>query len=308
MSHTHDDHHGGLQHDLETLQRRMQERRRILGWLTAGSTVALVSACGGGGGGSSDASSTSTTTASSSTATSSSSSSTTSTTSGTSTDGSTCLVDPSETNGPYPADGSNTLSGSVVNVLALSGIVRSDITSSFGDSSTEAEGVPMTLTITLVNVNASCAPLEGYAIYLWQCDQDGNYSLYSSGIQDENYLRGVQETDSNGQLTFTTIFPACYTGRWPHLHFEIYPSLATATSYTNRILTSQIAMPEDICNNVYNNVSGYSASIRTFSQVSLSSDNVFGDNSDEEIAWQTPSLSGDTSNGYTATISIGVAV
>src|SRR2546430_2522114 len=83
----------------------------------------------------------------------------------------------------------------VSNILAVSGIVRSDITTSFGTSTTTAAGVPLQLTITLVNSNMACAPLEGYAIYIWHCNRDGNYSLYSSGVQNENYLRGVQVTD-----------------------------------------------------------------------------------------------------------------
>ena len=67
----------------------------------------------------------------------------------------------------------------------------------------------------------------------------------------ENYLRGMQATDSNGQVTFTTIFPACYSGRWPHIHFEVYPSLATATSVSHMVKTSQIAMTEATCDEVF---------------------------------------------------------
>jgi hypothetical protein len=51
---------------------------------------------------------------------------------------------PEETSGPYPGDGSNG-----ANVLSESGIVRRDITSSFGSSSTKAEGVPLTITMTI---------------------------------------------------------------------------------------------------------------------------------------------------------------
>ncbi|WDS35477.1 intradiol ring-cleavage dioxygenase [Pseudoxanthomonas sp.] len=298
-----EDHDRGLQFDLETIQLRHNERRRVLGWIASGGTMALLTACGGGG---SSSSSSSSSTTSTSTATTTTTTSTTTTT-GTSNSGDTCLVDPTETQGPYPADGSNSVSGSVVNVLSQSGIVRSDITTSFGDDTGTAEGLPLTLTITLVNVNDSCAVLEDYAIYLWHCTRDGTYSLYSTGILDQNYLRGVQETDSNGQITFTTIFPACYDGRWPHIHFEVYPSLDSATSYTNKVLTSQMAMDSDVCDAVYASVSGYSASVTNKAKVSLSSDNVFGDNSDEEIAWQTPTFSGDTTNGYTATITVGIS-
>ena len=51
---------------------------------------------------------------------------------------------PEETAGPYPGDGSNG-----ANVLTESGVVRSDITSSFGSSTTKAEGVPLAITMTI---------------------------------------------------------------------------------------------------------------------------------------------------------------
>ena len=55
-------------------------------------------------------------------------------------------------------------------------------------------------------------PLAGAAVYVWHCDRAGQYSLYSQAVTGENYLRGVQETDAKGQVTFTSIFPACYSG------------------------------------------------------------------------------------------------
>jgi protocatechuate 3,4-dioxygenase beta subunit len=152
----------------------------------------------------------------------------------------------------------------------------------------------------------ACAPLQGYAIYIWHCNRDGNYSLYSSAVQNENYLRGVQVTDANGQVTFTTIFPACYSGRYPHIHFEIYPSLAAATSYASSVLISQMALPSDICQTVYNSATGYTQSITNFAAVSTSSDNVFGDNTAAQLAQQTPALAGSVAAGYTGTILIGV--
>ena len=131
-----------------------------------------------------------------------------------------CEEIPEETTGPYPGDGSNG-----PNVLTESGIVRSDIRSSFGSSRGTADGVPLTVTLSLLDQANGCAALSGAAVYLWHCDREGRYSLYSDGVTDQNYLRGVQEADADGQVTFTTIFPACYSGRWPHIHFEVYPSL-----------------------------------------------------------------------------------
>jgi protocatechuate 3,4-dioxygenase beta subunit len=126
---------------------------------------------------------------------------------------------PEETQGPYPGDGSNG-----PNVLSLTGVVRSDIRSSFAGLSGTADGVPVTLVLTIVSAS-SCAPLAGRAVYLWHCDRPGRYSLYSSGVTNQNYLRGVQEADASGKVTFTTIFPGCYAGRWPHIHFEVCGSV-----------------------------------------------------------------------------------
>jgi protocatechuate 3,4-dioxygenase beta subunit len=196
----------------------------------------------------------------------------------------------------------------VSNVLQQSGVVRSDIRSSFGSSTNTAPGVPLTLKLSVVNSNNNCAALSGYAIYLWHCTRDGAYSLYSSGVQNENYLRGVQVTDANGEATFTSIFPGCYSGRYPHIHFEVYPSLSMATLYTNRVLVSQMAMPRDICSTVYGSATGYSTSVNNLAAVTIASDGVFGDNSTAQMTQMTPVLSGDISAGYNGTILVGVPV
>jgi len=186
-------------------------------------------------------------------------------------------------------------------VLSESGIVRRDITSSFGSSTTKAEGVPLTITMTINDFANGKSPLAGGAVYLWHCDREGRYSLYSQGVTNENYLRGVQETDDRGQVSFTTIFPACYSGRWPHIHFEVYPSLAKATSSANKIATSQMALPETTAKAVYA-TSGYEQSVRNLSRVSLDSDNVFSDGYD----LQMPTVTGDAASGYQLTFSCGI--
>lgn len=276
-----------LLQDLQILARH-GGRRQMLRWLGALGAVGTLPLAGCGVGGS-DSTSTST---SGDTAT-----------TGTSTTGS-CSVVPEETAGPYPGDGSNTANGSVANALALSGIVRSDITTSVGSASGTAEGVPLKLVITLTNTNNSCASLDGYAIYLWHCTRDGKYSMYSSGVTSENYLRGVQQTDSNGQVTFETIFPGCYSGRMPHMHFEVYRDANTATSYTNKLKTSQLAFPVATCQTVYDNASGYSASVSNLAAISFSSDNVFSDG----VTQQLVTISGDVTNGYEASITVSISV
>lgn len=202
---------------------------------------------------------------------------------------------PEETAGPFPADSSNG-----VNVLNLTGVVRGDITTSFAGLSGTAAGVPLTIALTLVSAS-SCAPLANRAIYLWHCDRGGLYSLYSAGATNQNYLRGVQQTDANGKVSFTSIFPACYAGRWPHIHFEVYPSLASATTAANKVATSQIALPKAICDEVYA-TTGYSQSVTNLSRISLATDGIFSDGSSLELA----TMSGTVASGLTATLTIGV--
>ena len=204
---------------------------------------------------------------------------------------------PAETAGPYPGDGSNG-----PNVLIESGVVRSDVRPSFGSSSGFAEGVPITIDLTLVDTTKNCAAGAGMAIYIWHCDRAGDYSLYSHDAAEQNYLRGVQVADQNGRVFFTSIFPACYSGRWPHIHFEVFESLESAVAGENARLTSQIALPEDACTAVFAHDSGYAASVQNMSRVTLDSDNVFGDGWDAELA----SVTGDAASGMTVALTIGV--
>lgn len=298
----HDDRHDrGLAYDLQTLW----QRRRVLQMLSGVAVVAVV-------GCSSDDDDTATATATSAAATATAERTATAagTAAGTSvaavatvtpiptsaTPLSACTVIPTETAGPYPGDGSNG-----PNALAQSGIIRSDIRSSFGSSTTAAAGVPLDIVLTIVDTKNACKPIAGAAVYLWHCDALGRYSMYTQGATAENYLRGVQEADANGVVRFKSIFPAAYSGRWPHIHFEVYPTLAKATSSGNKLATSQLALPEDVCKLVYA-TSGYAQSLANLAQTPLARDNVFSDGVETQMAATT----GNVTAGYAATLVVGV--
>jgi len=268
------DHDQGLAHDLNLLT-----RRRLLWFLGGAALVPVIAGCTQIDSVGADASSGSGTDAGSG--------------SGSGSTG-TCSTIPQETAGPYPGDGTNG-----PNALTLSGIVRSDITTSL-TSSKVAAGIPLTVTLT-IQKGSTCEPAVGYAVYIWHCDRDGLYSLYSTGVTADSHLRGVQVTDANGQVTFTTIWPACYSGRWPHIHFEVYTSVAEATSGTNKVSVSQLAMPKAQCDEVYA-TTGYSQSVTNLSQVSLATDMVFSDGATQE----TPTVTGSTSAGYVATLNVPI--
>lgn len=203
-------------------------------------------------------------------------------------------VIPEETAGPYPADGSNG-----PDVLTQSGIVRSDIRSSFGGMTGTAEGVPLTIALAIEDASSG-DPVAKAAVYVWHCDRDGDYSLYT--ITDQNYLRGVQQAGDDGIVTFTSVFPACYSGRWPHIHFEVYPDLAAATSGSDRLATSQIALPQGTCDEVYA-TDGYAQSVTNLQQVSLATDMVFGNDGGVH---QLGTITGSVSNGLKVALSVPV--
>ena len=277
-----DEDHRGLVYDIRTLV----DRRRALGIFGGIGLTSLLAACTPGD----------TEPSASATGTATPSATATSTPSPTAEASGPLTEVPDETGGPFPGDGSNG-----VNVLDDSGIVRSDIRSSFGSSTAVAEGVPLTIELTVRDA-ATGSALVGAGVYLWHCDRDGNYSLYSDGLEDVNYLRGVQETDAMGTARFTSIYPACYTGRWPHIHFEVYSDVANAVASGPIVKTSQIALPEEVNALVYA-TSGYEQSVQNVSQVSLAGDNVFRDDGGIH---QIATMSGSAASGYTAALTIGV--
>lgn len=266
----------GLGFDIGTVL----SRRKMLGIFGIGTAGVALAACTPSG-------------TTSATATSSSSSAATSAVN--SRAGETLTEMNSETQGPYPGDGSNG-----PDVLEMSGVERRDITTSI-DSDTAAEGVPLSLTLTLLDMSNDNAPMEGAAVYIWHCDAPGRYSMYDSALENETYLRGVQIADKYGQVTFDTIFPGCYAGRWVHIHFEVFPDRESISDSTNNVLTSQIAFDEETAAAVYAD-SVYGDSLNNLNNITLESDGVFSDGWEQQMA----EIEGDTTKGYVASIEVPI--
>jgi protocatechuate 3,4-dioxygenase beta subunit len=228
-------------------------RREAIGVIGAAAGAALAFGCSD----SSTSPSTTTSTAS-----------TTTTTTGTT--NAACAVTPQETLGPYPS---------------LTDLVRSDIRES-------KSGTVLTLTIKVVNVNTSCAAVSGANVEIWQCDAAGNYSEYGTQTA-QTYLRGIQTTNSNGEVTFTTIYPGWYQGRATHIHVEV-----TIGGVSKK--ATQIAFPESVNNTVY--ATGVYAS-RGANPMSNASDGIFADSLSSELV--TPA--GTPAAGYTASFQVGIS-
>ena len=294
MDHPHDPPDGGLGIDLP----RLLSRRSALVMLGGVGFAAALAACGSDGSSaasSSDGSASPTTTEPDSLPTTSAAVS--DTTAAPAADPASCAIVPDETGGPFPGDGTNG-----PNVLADAGVVRRDITTSIGSASGTADGVPLTIRFKLVDTANGCAPVADAAVYAWHCTRDGGYSMYSRGFENENFLRGVQTSGADGVVEFDSIYPGCYPGRWPHIHFEVFPSLDAATSQAQPIKTSQIALPEEASEEAYAST-GYEASVGNLKGLSLAGDNVFGDDGG---VLQLGTISGDVANGLTVELLVGV--
>ncbi len=197
-----------------------------------------------------------------------------------------CSVTNSETEGPFPTH-------------TPSSLVQTNIV---GDRT----GVAFTMNIYIKNTNANCAAYQGVLVDVWHCDKDGNYSEYGgTQMQQANYtayhfLRGRQTTDSNGLVSFTSIFPGWYQSRATHIHVHIYKPDGTS------LLVTQIAFPEGTASAVYNvNVNGtsYGYTKGMSGYTYNANDNVFSDGTSTEMSTVTGSLSA----GYILTHTIYVA-
>lgn len=195
---------------------------------------------------------------------------TTSSTTTPTTGSSVCAVTPSETVGPFPS---------------LTDLIRSDIRE--GKS-----GATLTLAITVVNSSNNCSPVANANVEIWQCDAAGNYSQYGTQTA-QTYLRGIQTTNGDGQVTFTTVYPGWYQGRATHIHVEVVRNGVSSK-------VTQIAFPESVNAAVY--ATGVYAS-RGSNPTANARDGIFADSLDSEMA----SVSGDATNGFTATFRVGIA-
>jgi protocatechuate 3,4-dioxygenase beta subunit len=200
-----------------------------------------------------------------------------------------CIVSPEEVEGPYPYVG-----GELTNPLQ-----RTDITGG-------QTGIPLTLQMSIVNANNSCAAVAGARVDIWHCNKDGYYSGYGAqtggalgtkSYTGETWLRGYQVADSNGSLQFTTIYPGWYEGRATHIHLEVY---------VNNVLkkTTQITFSETISDAVHVTTLYAAHGINTTRNAN---DSILG-NSATDLANETVALTGNTTNGYSGSYTLGLSL
>lgn len=148
-----------------------------------------------------------------------------------------CVVLPQQTEGPYFLD---------------SRLLRSDIRQDPATGLIKA-GAPLavSLNISQMKADGSCAALPGAEVHLWQCDAMGEYSGVKDRLFDntgKTFLRGHQITDAAGAVSFTTIYPGWYPGRAVHIHFKVRTPAESARAYE---FTSQFYFDEAFTDRVF---------------------------------------------------------
>lgn len=185
-----------------------------------------------------------------------------------------CVDSPTETAGPFP-------------IKTPAQLVRENI---IGNRT----GVPLMITFNIQNTADNCSPIQGALVDVWHCDAQGNYSEYDGQLDgnftNENFLRGRQSTDANGNASFISIFPGWYPGRTPHIHVEVKDSSGTS------LLVTQVSWSDDISNTVYGN-EAYNGKADT-----NNADDGFVSNAN-----LADSLTGNVTDGYVLTKNIKVS-
>ncbi|KAH6683340.1 GPI anchored dioxygenase-like protein [Halenospora varia] len=122
-----------------------------------------------------------------------------------------CILAPEVTDGPYYVEGE---------------LIRKDVTE-------DQAGVPLYLEVQYLDIT-TCEPVENIYVDIWNCNATGVYSGVESGQGGLNstFLRGVQASDSDGVVSFETIFPGHYDGRATHTHVLAHENVTVLSNGT----------------------------------------------------------------------------
>jgi protocatechuate 3,4-dioxygenase beta subunit len=265
---------------------KLLSRRGALGLIGGAVGATTLGACGGSDGGADGGSSSSSGSGSSS---GSSSSGSGSSSSGSST--ASCTLTPEGEVGPYFTDDS------------ASGYDRSDIRSNLDGSSTQA-GIPLTPHLYVYDFDHSCAAMSGVQIDIWHCNASGVYSNESvESTVGQSWLRGYQITDSSGAVTFKTIVPGWYQGRTTHIHLRLRSSYNESASLSDGSNTTQLFFPQATIDTIDTTVAPYSTEGKN--STTNAGDRVYAQQTGGKMEL---TLSGDSTNGYVASLVIGLPI
>lgn len=192
--------------------------------------------------------------------------------------GKTCVLIPSETEGPFPLD-----------LTENNTYFRQDVRET-------QTGTKLNLKLKIIGL-ANCLPMQNVRVNIWHCTKDGLYSGYSQtnnpGQAGLTYLRGWQMADANGEVQFTTVFPGWYNGRVCHIHFQIYVSSVYKA-------VSQLTFPVTEKNALY--AANSSLYTKGADPLAISQDNIFSDG----YSYQMATLTANNDGSYDSYLEVTV--
>jgi protocatechuate 3,4-dioxygenase beta subunit len=172
-----------------------------------------------------------------------------------------------------------------------------------GDIVEDQPGVPLALRIRIVD-HVRCVPVANAAVDLSQCNAFGLYSdKRGQGTLGEEFLRGIQFTDTDGFARFRTIYPGHYRKRATHVHLKVHiGGRHTKTRYSGGHVchTGQLLFRESFTDEVYA-LAPYSRS--KVPRTPNSRDAVYLHQGGSKCVLR---LSGDPKRGIDGTIALGV--
>ncbi|MFT4032998.1 MAG: T9SS type A sorting domain-containing protein [Siphonobacter sp.] len=220
-----------------------------------------------------------------------------------------CTLTPTEVEGPYPYPG--TIPASYTSSPLYRSNIIGDLPYSVNNNGgggtltnvtyngttfpgkTDGGGIGLFLTLTIQNTD--CTPVSGARVDIWHCDKRGYYSAYNTSQNGGDwtaysFLRGIQTTDSNGQVTFISIFPSWYIPRALHFHIQVYHN-------SSLVLTTQLGV-DDALGKTVNDSTGYN---RAYTYTNAT-DQIFSDG----YSTQLVSFNSDSNNtiGYIGTATL----
>lgn len=193
-----------------------------------------------------------------------------------------CVLTPAKDEGPYFIDQK---------------LLRSDVRSDAAGGAPQ-EGVPLKLTITVVQAEGDCDPIAGAHVDIWQCNALGIYSaIAGNDTVGRDFLRGCQETDGSGRVVFETIFPGWYQGRTVHIHVKVRFSTGEGEAY---LFTSQLFFEQGLIDQTLTTKEPYR--VRGLPQTKNDEDGIYGPD-----GWKNTVVCAQQGAGYTGSINLGLA-
>jgi hypothetical protein len=136
-------------------------------------------------------------------------------------------------------------------VLIATARARAGDRSTFDFAETVTSGATLQVTLNLREVSKACRFLSDYAVYLWNCDHEGDY-LLCGPAENDAFNCGVP-FDVGGARPYRRVAAACYAGRFPKFSLDIYDTKVDRPTAARAAIMTRLLLPQGLCAAIYQN-------------------------------------------------------